>query len=85
MCGIGGRTIAEAQTRLSYDEFCRWASYRALRGRLNPGLRIEAGTALLATIYANSHSKRGGYTVFDFMPHMDAPPVSLEQAMKEWK
>ena len=41
LCGIGGRTIAEAQTRLSYEEFCRWASYRALRGLLNPGLRIE--------------------------------------------
>lgn len=85
MCGVGGRTIAEAQERLSYEEFCRWGRYRALRGRLNTGLRIEASTALLATLYANRHSKRGGYTIFDFTPHIDAPPVSLEQAMKDWR
>jgi hypothetical protein len=48
------------------------------------GMRVERGAALLATLYANTHTKDGGYTIFDFMQH-DAPkPISLEQAMESW-
>lgn len=48
------------------------------------GMRVERGAALLATLYANTHTKDGGYTVYDFMPHESAPVVSLEQAMETW-
>ncbi|WP_430294275.1 phage tail assembly protein T [Pseudomonas paraversuta] len=76
--------MAEAQERLSLAEFRQWVKYRAKRGSLNWGMRIERGTALLATLYANSHSKDGGYKIYDFMQHDAERPVSLEQAMESW-
>ena len=47
-------------------------------------MRVERGAALLATIYANSHSKDTRFGIWEFAPHMDEPAVSLEQAMKTW-
>lgn len=85
MCGIGGRTIAEAQQRLSYREFLSWTRYRAKRGSLNLGMRVERGSALLATLYANSHKKGGGLKLYDFMQHEKEPAITLEQAMDAWK
>jgi hypothetical protein len=84
MHGIGGRTIEEAQNRVSYREFVTWVKYRNKRGSLNAGMRIERGSALLATLYANTHSKNGGYTVYDFMPNDSEQALPLEQAMKQW-
>jgi len=84
LSGVGGRTIAEAQERLSFREFQGWQRYRMKRGSLNVGMRVERGAALLATLYANSNSKNGGFKVHDFMPHEDEPEVPLEVAMKEW-
>jgi hypothetical protein len=85
MCGIGGRTIAEAQHRVSYREFLSWALYRSKRGSLNIGMRVEHGAGLLSAIYANSKSKDGGYRVHDFAPHHEEPEMTLEQAMESWK
>lgn len=85
MNGIGGRTIAEAQERMSYDEFTRWVAYRNQRGSLHPGMRIEHGAALVSSILANVHSKNGGHKLTDFMPHADEPQVSLEEAMQSWE
>lgn len=84
LCGIGGRTIAEAQQRLSYTEFFSWLKYRRKRGSLNLGMRIERSSALLAALYANSKSKNGGHKIYDFMPHEDEPAVSLDEAMNTW-
>lgn len=84
LCGIGGRTVAEAQQRLSYPEFLSWQKYRAKRGSLHLGMRIERGSALLATLYANVNSKHGGFRLYDFMPHEEEPAVTLEQAMETW-
>ncbi|MOA57370.1 hypothetical protein D3C78_1815340 [compost metagenome] len=83
LCGIGGRTVAEAQQRLSYPEFLSWQKYRVKRGSLHLGMRVERGSALLATLYANAHGKRP-YKIHEFMPHEDEPPLSLEQAMNAW-
>lgn len=84
MNGVGGSTIAEAKERLSYPEFLQWVKYRRKRGSLNLGMRVERGSALLATLYANSHSKRGGYKVYDFTPHDEEPPITLDQAKDTW-
>lgn len=83
MCGIGGRTIAEAQQAISYPEFVQWAKYRAKRGSLNLGLRVERGSALLATLYANSKSKNGGYGLHDFAPYHDQPVLTLDD-LEKW-
>ena len=58
--------------------------YRNLRGSLNVGMRVERGAALLATLYANTHTKDGGYKIYDFMPHDSERAVTLEQAMESW-
>ncbi|WP_328310531.1 phage tail assembly protein T [Pseudomonas guariconensis] len=84
LCGIGGRTIAEAKERLSFPEFRAWVKYRKLRGSLHLGMRVERGAALLATLYANAHTKEGGFTLYDFMPHEAEPALTLEQAIKSW-
>jgi hypothetical protein len=83
--GVGGSTIQEAQSRVSYDEFQSWAAYRRKRGSFNIGMRIERGAALLATMYVNKNSKHGGYKLYDFMPHETEPPLSVEQAMEQWR
>lgn len=85
MHGIGGRTIADAQQRVSYPEFMTWVKFRNKRGSLHLGMRVERGAAVLATLYANTHSKVGGYKLFDFMPHESEPELSLAQAMENWK
>lgn len=84
MCGIGGRTIAEAQERVSYQEFISWAKYRAKRGSLNIGLRVERGAALLATLFANSRSPTADFTLSDFAPYHDQPEMTLDEAMSNW-
>lgn len=69
---------------MSYAEFKAWIAYRIKRGSLNVGRRIECAIATLDAMYANVHSKNGGYDRYDFAPHEDEPEVSLDQAMKEW-
>lgn len=68
MCGVGGRTIAEAKERLSYAEAMQWHAYRKKRGRLNIGLRLEEGAALVAS--SVNRSVGGKATVDDFAPHL---------------
>lgn len=87
MCGIGGRTIEEAQTKLSYEEVQRWARYRKNRGSLNQSLRIERAIAMLATLYANSKRRKGAppIKIYEFMPYENEPAISLNDAMKRWR
>lgn len=85
MHGIGGRTIAEAQERISYREYLTWLKFRNKRGSLHTGMRIERGTAMLATMYANTLSKDGGYKIYDFMPHEEEPVLTLDQAFESWE
>jgi len=69
---------------LSLPEFRRWVEYRRKRGSLNWGMRIERGCALLATLYANTHTDKVKYKVYDFMPHESEPELTLEEAMASW-
>jgi len=86
LCGIGGRTIAEAKASISYPEYLQWLQYRSKRGSLHVGLRIEQSIALLASMYANAHSKKGvTFNPIDFMPHADETPISLDDALKSWE
>lgn len=85
LCGVGGRTIEEAKRNLSYNEFCDWVRYRNMRGTLNLGLRTEWAVGQTLSVYANSKSKKKSFKLYDFTPHIDEPPVSLDQAMEVWK
>ena len=71
--GIGGRTIAEAKERLTYDEFVSWAAYIRKRGTLHFGMRLEIGFGqVLAAI---SRAAGGQGDPLDFMPHLKAEPL----------
>lgn len=70
---------------MPYHEFLRWMAYRQKRGTLNLGMRIEHGSALLATLYANVKAGKPKYKIPDFMPHFEEPPISLDEAMRTWR
>ncbi|SBM19291.1 phage tail assembly protein T [Klebsiella oxytoca] len=86
MNGIGGRTIAEAQERMSLREFQVWVKYRNKYGPLNIMMRTEWGSALVASVLANINKAKNSlpYKVSDFAPHISETSVSLEDAMKNW-
>ena len=86
MHGIGGRTVEEAQERMSHAEFQSWVAYRAKNGTLNVGLHTERMLAAMMALYANAHRKKGSepLKLYDFAPHINEPPISLEDAMRKW-
>ncbi|WP_374979012.1 hypothetical protein PSGK_18865 [Pseudomonas solani] len=61
-----------------------WVKYRELRGSFNTGMRVEAGFALIASMMMNFITKSDEYTPSDFMPHLQAPEPTVEEAMKAW-
>ncbi|EPC3762395.1 TPA: phage tail protein [Klebsiella oxytoca] len=86
MNGIGGRTIAEAQERMSLREFQVWVKYRNKYGPLNVMMRTEWGASLVASVLANINKSKNSppFKVSDFAPHINEVSVSLEEAMKSW-
>lgn len=86
MNGIGGRTIAEAQERMSLREFQMWVKYRNKYGPLNIMMRSEWGTSLVASVLANINKSKNSppFKISDFAPHINEVSVSLEEAMKTW-
>lgn len=86
MNGIGGRTIAEAQERMSLREFQMWVKYRNKHGPLNIMMRTEWGASLVASVLANINKAKNtpAYKVSDFAPHINEAAVSLDDVMKSW-
>lgn len=86
MNGIGGRTIAEAQERMSLREFQVWVKYRNKYGPLNIMMRTEWGASLVASVLANINKSKNSppFKISDFAPHINEVSVSLEEAMKTW-
>lgn len=86
MNGIGGRTIAEAQERMSLREFQVWVKYRNKYGQLNSMMRTEWGASLVASVLANINKSKNSppFKISDFAPHINEASVSLEEAMKSW-
>lgn len=82
--GVGGNTIEKAKEAMTYREFKSWSAYRMKRGPLNPSRKIERSIAMLATLYANAHSKNPRFRLWDFCEHEEEPAISLEQAKKQW-
>lgn len=74
MCGIGGRTIAEAKRNISWIEALRWKAYIAKRGTLNAGLRNEALFATVSMLLAGAAKLKkedgSSFAMTDFMPHI---------------
>ena len=86
MNGIGGRTIAEAQERMSMDEFLLWQKFRNKRGSLHTGMRIETSVAQFLAHWFNSKTSKDAAKLHpqDFAPHMDERVDSLEELTAAW-
>lgn len=86
MNGIGGRTIAEAQERMTYLEFLVWMRFRAKRGSMHQGMRVEMALAQFQAFYVNSKTGKDVPRLHqqDFAPHMDPRVESLEDAVASW-
>ncbi|MGE8411926.1 MAG: hypothetical protein ACN6QY_06115 [Pseudomonas sp.] len=81
--GVGGRTIAEAKERMTYQEALAWGRYIDRYGSLHTGRRLEAGSALVAL---QTHRLGGGVAeLLDFMPHEQRLGLSPERAMNQWR
>lgn len=78
--GVGGRTVAEAQERMSYAEAQDWVAYIRRRGSINQGLRLEQGFALLAMVLLRLHGKDADME--DFMPSHDRKDPDINDVMK---
>ena len=79
--GIGGRTIAEAKRNISVSELAIWRVYRAKRGSLFVGRRIEQAIGNLMATYLSSKGAKD-VKALNFMPHEDQPQeLSLEEYM----
>lgn len=67
LCGVGGKTIAEAKANMSYHEAQQWFAYAKRSGGLRHNDR------LLATIATQINRLSGGEAeVGDFLPNMRA-------------
>lgn len=81
--GIGGRTIAEAKERITYDEYVDWCAYRKKHGPINVNRSLEYGFAMIAMLIHNAnYTNKKEMTAF--MPHFTQAPVSIEEAMERW-
>ncbi|MBN3978307.1 phage tail assembly protein T [Serratia marcescens] len=87
MNGIGGRTVAEAQEKMLLVEYRLWVKYREKYGTLNPMMRTEWGAALVASVLANINRSKNSppFEVSDFAPHINEKPISIEDAMENWR
>lgn len=45
---------------------------------------MDRGFAMLASMYANTHTKSGGFKIADFQPYEVDEPISLEAALENW-
>ena len=68
LSGVGGRSIEEAQHRLSYSEVRSWILYRNKYGSLHPGMRIDRAIARAMVLLTRLASKNSRMTEVDFSP-----------------
>lgn len=66
-------TVAELEHRMSARELAEWQAFDALEPIGH--IRTDYGFALLATLYANAHRRKGDAPakVTDFMPFVAKP------------
>jgi hypothetical protein len=86
LCGIGGKTIAEAKRNLSFSEVMEWTEYRRKRGTFNLGRRIEVAAGLIAVTINRVHG--GKAKLHHYTPHEnddEATEGSINDVMKIFK
>lgn len=89
--GVGGRTVEEAQRRMSYQEYLNWIRYRNKHGTISAGLRVEKTLAYVALKFASAYLKKPGGAKFnldDFLlfqhkqPDVEATPDDVLRLLR---
>jgi len=83
LCGVGGRTVAEAQANISYEEYLDWCKFRAKYGSLHFGMRVDRAAARGIAYYLSANSKKS-FQMADFSPYdkalVDEKEGSIDEA-----
>ncbi|WP_455769647.1 phage tail assembly protein T [Serratia ficaria] len=72
---------------MSLNEYRMWLKYRDKYGPLNLMMRTEWGAALVASVLANINRSKNSpsFDISDFAPHINEAPLSIEEAMENWR
>lgn len=81
---MAGSTIEQAQAVMSYREFLGWVAYRNKRGPLHSSRRLDIAIGRLMALMATQGGAKD-VNPYDFMPYETEPPISIEEAMKQWQ
>lgn len=67
-------------------EFEVWVRYRAKRGSLNVGTRVEESIARFMAYWTNTKTKEGSPPVYwqQFAPHADDRVMTLQELTAHW-
>ena len=91
LAGIGGRTVAEAQGNISWNEFQAWMKYRELHGSLTVHGTLEHGFAMVAHMVSCSIPRKRGARApkfEDFLPNraaQDQGSMDFDAARRMWQ
>ncbi|GEM_PF-418689 len=77
--GIGGNTVHQVKKNLTMLEINQWAEYRARRGSLNIGRRVEQASANIIAMNINKGLEvKDWVEPLEFMPNEDDVIESFE-------
>jgi hypothetical protein len=68
-CGIGGRTVEEAKSNMSYSEFLDWCKYREYWGPMHFGMRVDKAVARFIYYWIGSKTKERSFSIDSFSPY----------------
>lgn len=86
LAGVGGRTVEEAQQRVTHAEFVSWIAYARITGGLNASAKMERSFAMLATVTAQmggaKNVKAEDFLPQYLIPQQDAPIETVFAMLK---
>ena len=91
LCGVGGKSVAEAKSAISYVEFVQWCQFRARYGSFHTGMRIDRAAARIGSLLANIKAGKNIWSEQDLSPfdsliaEADKPELTIETAFAALK
>jgi hypothetical protein len=80
-------TVAELGDRMSAQELQEWIEYQGIVGCLDSRQRADLGAGIVASTVANAHrsGRSQSFSPQDFMPYVDKPKQTPQQAIEKLK
>ena len=80
-------TVAELGDRMSSRELQEWIEYQGIVGCLDSRPRTDLGAGIVASTVANAHrsGRAQSFSPQDFMPYVDKPKQTPQQAIEKLK